>query len=48
MQVKPCTLERKYSRVYTIGDGANTGTPKACVFAEGPAKAAAEAWIGRE
>ena len=47
MTVKPRTLETKYSDVYAIGDGANTGTPKAGVFAEGAAKAVAEALIAR-
>jgi sulfide:quinone oxidoreductase len=45
--VNPRTLETKYSGVYAIGDGANTGTPKAGVFAEGAAKAVAEALIGK-
>jgi sulfide:quinone oxidoreductase len=45
--VNPRTLETKYSGVYAIGDGANTGTPKAGVFAEGAAKAMAEALIAR-
>ena len=33
--VTPRTLETKYPAVYALGDGANTGTPKAGVFAEG-------------
>ena len=41
--VNPRTLETKYSGVYALGDGANTGTPKAGVFAEGAAKAVASA-----
>jgi sulfide:quinone oxidoreductase len=47
MSVKPRTLETKYSGVYAIGDGANTGTPKAGVFAEGAARAVADALIAR-
>jgi sulfide:quinone oxidoreductase len=43
--VKPRTLETKYPGVYAIGDCANTGTPKAGVFAEGAAKAVASALI---
>ncbi|TIX02712.1 MAG: NAD(P)/FAD-dependent oxidoreductase, partial [Mesorhizobium sp.] len=33
--VNPRTLETNYAGVYAVGDGANTGTPKAGVFAEG-------------
>jgi sulfide:quinone oxidoreductase len=40
-------LETKYPGVYAIGDGANTGTPKAGVFAEGAAKAVASALISK-
>ncbi len=36
--VNPRTLETKYPNVYAIGDIANTGTPKAGVFAEGAAQ----------
>jgi len=43
--VKPRTLETKYPGVYAVGDCANTGTPKAGVFAEGAAKAVATALI---
>ncbi len=43
--VNPRTLETKYPGVYAVGDGANTGTPKAGVFAEGAAKAVASALI---
>ena len=43
--VNPRTLETKFPGVYAIGDGANTGTPKAGVFAEGAAKAVASALI---
>jgi sulfide:quinone oxidoreductase len=43
--VKPRTLETKYPGVYAVGDCANTGTPKAGVFAEGAAKAVASALI---
>ncbi|HSV45737.1 MAG TPA: FAD/NAD(P)-binding oxidoreductase [Ramlibacter sp.] len=39
--VNPRTLETKYPNVYAVGDIANTGTPKAGVFAEGAAKAVA-------
>jgi sulfide:quinone oxidoreductase len=45
--VNPRTLETKYSGVYALGDGANTGTPKAGVFAEGAAKAVASALIAK-
>jgi sulfide:quinone oxidoreductase len=40
--VDPRTLETKYPGVYAIGDLANTGAPKAGVFAEGAAKAVAK------
>ena len=43
--VNPRTLETKYPNVYAIGDLANTGTPKAGVFAEGTAKAVASALV---
>ena len=43
--VNPRTLETKFPGVYAVGDGANTGTPKAGVFAEGAAKAVASALI---
>jgi sulfide:quinone oxidoreductase len=45
--VNPRTLETKFANVYAIGDGANTGTPKAGVFAEGAAKAVATALIAK-
>jgi len=45
--VKPRTLETKYPGVYAVGDCANTGTPKAGVFAEGAAKAVASALIAK-
>jgi sulfide:quinone oxidoreductase len=45
--VNPRTLETKYPGVYAAGDGANTGTPKAGVFAEGAARAVASAIIAR-
>jgi sulfide:quinone oxidoreductase len=45
--VNPRTLETQYSNVYACGDIANTGTPKAGVFAEGAAKAVASALIAR-
>ncbi|RYE08905.1 MAG: NAD(P)/FAD-dependent oxidoreductase [Hyphomicrobiales bacterium] len=43
--VNPRTLETKYPGVYAVGDGAATGTPKAGVFAEGAARAVADALI---
>ena len=39
--VNPRTLETQFPNVYAVGDIANTGTPKAGVFAEGAAKAVA-------
>ena len=39
--VDPRTLETKYPGVYAIGDLANTGAPKAGVFAEGAARTVA-------
>jgi sulfide:quinone oxidoreductase len=45
--VNPRTLETQYSNVYACGDIANTGTPKAGVFAEGAAKAVASSLIAR-
>jgi len=45
--VNPRTLETKFPNVYAIGDIANTGTPKAGVFAEGAAKAVASALTSR-
>ena len=41
--VNPRTLETQFPGVYAVGDGANTGTPKAGVFAEGAARAVASA-----
>jgi sulfide:quinone oxidoreductase len=41
------TLETKFPNVYAAGDIANTGTPKAGVFAEGAAKSIASALIAR-
>jgi sulfide:quinone oxidoreductase len=43
--VNPKTLQTKFANVYAVGDIAATGTPKAGVFAEGAAKAVAEALI---
>ena len=40
--VDPRTLETKYPGVYAIGDLANTGAPKAGVFAEGTARTVAK------
>ena len=45
--VNPRTLETKYPGVYAVGDGANTGTPKAGVFAEGAARAVATSLIAK-
>jgi sulfide:quinone oxidoreductase len=45
--VNPRTLETKHPNVYACGDIANTGTPKAGVFAEGAAKAVATALVAR-
>ena len=45
--VNPRTLETKYPGVYAVGDGANTGTPKAGVFAEGAARAVASGLIAK-
>lgn len=45
--VNPRTLETKFPGVYAVGDGANTGTPKAGVFAEGAARAVASTLIAR-
>lgn len=39
--VNPQTLETKFPNVYAVGDCANTGAPKAGVFAEGAARAVA-------
>lgn len=46
-RVNPRTLETKFANVYAIGDVANTGTPKAGVFAEAAAKAVATSIIAR-
>ncbi len=45
--VNPRTLETKFPDVFAIGDIANTGTPKAGVFAEGAAKAVASSLVSR-
>jgi sulfide:quinone oxidoreductase len=45
--VNPRTLETKFANVCAVGDCANTGTPKAGVFAEGAAKAVATALIAK-
>jgi sulfide:quinone oxidoreductase len=45
--VGPRTLETKFEGVHALGDGANTGTPKAGVFAERAAKAVASALIAK-
>jgi sulfide:quinone oxidoreductase len=45
--VNPRTLQTRFEGVYAIGDIANTGTPKAGVFAEGAARAVAASLIAR-
>jgi sulfide:quinone oxidoreductase len=45
--VHPRTLETRFPNVYAIGDLANTGTPKAGVFAEGAASAVAATLMAR-
>lgn len=45
--VDPRTLQTKYPGVYAVGDLANTGAPKAGVFAEGAARAVAANIISR-
>jgi sulfide:quinone oxidoreductase len=45
--VNPKTLETRFPGVYAVGDIANTGTPKAGVFAEGAARAVASSLIAR-
>jgi sulfide:quinone oxidoreductase len=45
--VNPRTLETSYPGVYAVGDCANTGTPKAGVFAEGAARAVASAILAK-
>jgi sulfide:quinone oxidoreductase len=45
--VNPRTLQTRFPNVYAIGDIANTGTPKAGVFAEGAASAVAASLIAR-
>jgi sulfide:quinone oxidoreductase len=43
--VNPRTLETRFANVYACGDIANTGTPKAGVFAEGAARAVASSIV---
>jgi sulfide:quinone oxidoreductase len=43
--VDPRTLETRFAGVYACGDLANTGTPKAGVFAEGAARTVAAAIV---
>jgi sulfide:quinone oxidoreductase len=43
--VDPTTLETRFPGVYSVGDVANQGTPKAGVFAEGAAKTVAASLI---
>jgi len=45
--VNPKTLETRFPGVYAIGDIANTGTPKAGVFAEAAARAVADSLTAR-
>lgn len=45
--IDPRTLETKYPGVYAVGDLANTGAPKAGVFAEGAARAVAQNLVAR-
>ena len=45
--VNPRTLETRFAGVHAVGDGANTGTPKAGVFAEGAARAVASALVAK-
>jgi sulfide:quinone oxidoreductase len=45
--VNPRTLETRFPGVYAVGDIANTGTPKAGVFAEGAARAVATSLLAR-
>ena len=45
--VNPRTLETRFADVYALGDIANTGTPKAGVFAEGAARAVATSVIAK-
>lgn len=45
--VHPRTLETSYENVFALGDGANTGTPKAGVFAEKAARAVASALVAK-
>jgi sulfide:quinone oxidoreductase len=47
VSVNPRTLETRFPNVYAVGDIANTGTPKAGVFAEGAAGAVATALVAR-
>ena len=45
--VNPRTLETRFPNVFAIGDLANTGAPKAGVFAEGTAQSVASSLIAR-
>ncbi|MFF5111325.1 NAD(P)/FAD-dependent oxidoreductase [Streptosporangium sp. NPDC000509] len=45
--VNPATLETAYPDVYAVGDVTSVGTPKAGVFAEGQASAAADHILAR-
>jgi sulfide:quinone oxidoreductase len=45
--VNPRTLETKFPNVFAIGDIANTGTPKAGVFAEAAARAVALSLVSK-
>jgi len=45
--VNPRTLETRFPDVFAVGDIANTGTPKAGVFAEGAARAVAASLVSK-
>jgi sulfide:quinone oxidoreductase len=45
--VDPLTLETRFPDVYAVGDVTSVGTPKAGVFAEGPAAVVARRIISR-
>jgi sulfide:quinone oxidoreductase len=47
VEVDPATLETRFPGVYAVGDVNGVGTPKAGVFAEGAARVAALAILGR-
>jgi len=47
VKIDPRTLETPYPNVFAIGDLANTGAPKAGVFAEGAARTVAKNIVAR-